>query len=94
MDQQAEFIQILSNLSSSDNPIRLSAEERYQSLQREGGDVLALLLLNTLSSSSISPPIPDYIRKLSVILLRRLLIEQEESLYHHLSSQGYSLISS
>jgi hypothetical protein len=86
MDKHAEFIHILSILSSEDNQQRALAEERYKSLQNEGGDGLALLLLNTLSTTNQT--IPSYLRKLSIILLRRLLIEQDESVYHHMTPPG------
>ena len=86
-----DFVNFLSALSSSDNSIRHAAEIKYKCLQDEKGDALPLLLLQTAirhSSSANETVIPQHIRKLSAVLLRRLLIEQEESAYISMTTAG------
>lgn len=86
-----EFIQFLEDLASSDNERRQIAEEKYLSLQNDSSDDLPLLLLNSMSNALLTTfniSINVYTRKLAAVLLRRLLIEKDESFYLTMTRNG------
>lgn len=91
-----DFVNFLTILSSSDNAQRFEAETKYKALCEERGDTLPLLLLQTAINVSNGfsggqrqgTNTPQHIRKLSAVLLRRLLIEQDESAYRHMTDTG------
>lgn len=92
----SELIALLHNLSSSNNSTRQGAEKIYEELiencrinskstDRENEtDKFLLLLLYCITDISI----PSHIQHLSVVLLRRLLVERETSYYRYLSENG------
>jgi len=87
------FIALLDSLGQSDNNIRQLAEKQYQTILDDAYNTLSptssstslfLLssLLKVLSDSSISL----HIRQLSTILLRRILTQEENSIYYKLDN--------
>lgn len=79
------FIQLLEKLVVSDNVIRSNAENDYRNMQLEGGDNLSLALLYVIQNSGV----PDHLRQLAAVLLRRYLIEENDgSVYQEMSKAG------
>ena len=78
------FIALLEGLSSPDGTLRVSAEQHYEALKKESGDRLPMFLIETIPKFEIQV----HLRKLSAVLLRRILIEQEESVYRSMSESA------
>lgn len=85
-----EFYNILRNLTVPDNVLRQAVEAQYQSILRETPDVTIVGLLSVLSSSSFE----IFIRELAAVLLRRSLIDSEESIYFSLKAQTQTQLQS
>jgi hypothetical protein len=75
-----EFHTLLTHLTVVDNQLRSQAEQGYQTLLKDQGDYAIQGLLAVLSSVQIE----SHIRQLAAVLLRRSLIDDEESIYFRL----------
>jgi hypothetical protein len=80
-----EFFVLLSQLTVVDNQLRSQAEQHYQTLLKDQGDQAILGLLAVLCSVQIE----NHIRQLAAVLLRRCLIDDEESIYFRLAVARY-----
>ena len=79
-----EFFTLLPQFTVVDNQLRYAAETRYSALLRDQADYAVLGLLHVLGSNQIE----GHIRQLAAVLLRRSLIDDEESIYFRLSGQS------
>jgi hypothetical protein len=78
-----EFASLLRHLTVPDNQVRQQAEQQYNVFLKEQSDVATGGLLKVLSDSSIEV----HIRQLAAVLLRRCLIDAEESIYFKISNE-------
>lgn len=79
MNNHQQFVQLLEQLTISDNSARSNAEKQYDTMK---GDMsilphLPISMLTTLADDSV----PNHIRQLAAVLLRRLLVEDDPSVY-------------
>ena len=79
------FIELLEKLVVADNSLRANAESEYKKMQSEGGDHVPLALFQVIKTVNIA----DHLRQLAAVLLRRLLIEDNDgSVYSEMSEIG------
>lgn len=94
--KRMDFIDFLRDLTTVDNAVRQQAEIKYKYLQDEGGDELILRLLHTtaptLSNNLALNESLEHLRSLAIVLLRRLLIDQEVSSYRGMTPQGQIML--
>ena len=76
------FALLLKQLTVADNFSRQSAEAQYSILKAEA-NVIPFSLLSVACDQTIEP----HIRQLSAVLVRRLLVEDEESVFHRMNKQ-------
>lgn len=81
-NQANDFASLLRHLTVPDNQVRQHAEQQYNTLLKEQSDTAAIGLLGVLSNASVEA----HIRELSAVLLRRCLIDEEESTYFRLQN--------
>ncbi len=79
-----EFFSLLPQFTVIDNQLRYAAETRYSAVLRDQADYAVYGLLQVLAASHAEP----HIRQLAAVLLRRSLIDDEESIYFRMSTQG------
>lgn len=84
MSGQHEFFTLLPQFTVIDNQQRYAAETRYAALLRDQADYCVFGLLQVLAGSQVEA----HIRQLAAVLLRRTLVDDEESIYFRLSPQG------
>lgn len=82
----ADFSSFLENLTTPNNAVRAAAESEYDRLKGDPSSRLPFLLLNCLQNASTK----INIRVLSAVLLRRLLIQDEDSGYHKMAATEQS----
>ena len=83
----SDFVNFLQQLTVADKSTRQAAEQRYEFLKAgEEAGVLPLLLLEVIGSGTVNM---DY-RQLAAVLLRRLLVEEENSFYFKMETERYS----
>ncbi len=75
-----EFYTLLTHFTVVDNQLRSQAEQGYQLLLKDQGDYAIQGLLSVLASIQVE----SHIRQLAAVLLRRSLIDEEESIYFRL----------
>lgn len=83
MENLDQYLILLQNLTVPDNQIRQNAEQSYNSFLQNQPDFAVFGLLK----ASGTPDFPVHIRQLSAVLLRRCLVDAEESVYFRLSPQ-------
>lgn len=92
----AHLLSLLQAFTSVDNVARTNAEQEYESLGQTKPQELLFMLLEVISASATA--IPQHVRSLSAVLLRRLLIkglsggETMESIYYKLTAEQQSLM--
>jgi hypothetical protein len=79
MTDNQQFLQLLEQLTVSDNSIRCASEKQYE-LMKADSSILPFLPLSMLSALS-DELVASHVRQLAAVLLRRLLVEQEVSVY-------------
>ncbi len=75
---------LLQHFTSPNNDIRHEAEKYYNSLLQTSPDEVVIGLMQIMANEQI----PFHIRQLSAILLRRCLIDEEDSYYFKLQLQS------
>lgn len=78
MSADGSFILLLKQLTLPDQSIRQAAESRYEALK--AADNVEELLAQLLHAA-VDQSVEDYVRQLSCVMLRRLLVEETESFY-------------
>ena len=78
----ADFSSFLENLTTPNNAVRAAAETEYDRLKGDRSSGLPFLLLSCLQNGSTK----SNIRVLSAVLLRRVLIQDEDSGYHKMNA--------
>ena len=83
ISDSSDFLTLLQNLGSSDNVVRNQAEKNFEILKDNNNmnGQLAFYLLSSITSVTI----PNHIRTLSAVLLRRELMK-DDSVYHSIPS--------
>lgn len=74
------FVNLLTQLTVADNASRQSAEAQYATLKSDVNSIPFALLACGCDTS-----VDTHIRQLSIVLLRRLLIEEEESIFNRMN---------
>lgn len=79
MSSHQQFVQLLEQLTVGDNAIRSASEKHYESMKADAVVLpfLPLSLLEALADDTVA----GHVRQLAAVLLRRLLVEQEDSVY-------------
>ena len=79
MSSHQQFIQLLEQLTIADNAVRSASEKRYEGMKADASVLpfLPLYLLEALGDATVA----GHVRQLAAVLLRRLLVEQEDSVY-------------
>ena len=79
MSSHQQFVQLLEQLTIADNAARSASEKRYEGMKADASILpfLPLYLLEALGDASVA----GHVRQLAAVLLRRLLVEQEDSVY-------------
>lgn len=80
MDLNA-VVQILSHLIVGDNAVRANAESKYIEF-KQATNIFPFGLLSVASASHVE----ESLRQLSIVLLRRSIIEEQESLYNKMET--------
>lgn len=97
-----QFANLLETLTVPNNVIRQAGEKQYTLLKENDGGLLSFLLLSvkqrmyaSLYSSKLQVVRLDRyepnIRRLAAVLLRRIVIQDENSVYDQIDEQGYQL---
>lgn len=79
MSIHQQFVHLLEQLTASDNLLRNSAEKQYEAIKLDPSmlPLLPLSMLAVLGDDAVAA----HIKQLAAVLLRRLLIEEEVSIY-------------
>lgn len=79
MSIHQQFVLLLEQLTASDNHLRNTAEKKYESIKLDPSmlPLLPLSMLSVLGDEAVAA----HIKQLAAVLLRRLLIEEEVSIY-------------
>ena len=79
MSSHQLFVQLLEQLTIADNAIRSASEKHYEVMKADVSVLpfLPLSLLEALADTTVAA----HVRQLAAVLLRRLLVEQEDSVY-------------
>ena len=87
MSLQEQFVQLLLQLTVVDNALRSAAEKQYQGMKSDATVLpfLPLSLLCVLDDDTVL----GHVKQLAAVLLRRLLIEEEVSVYRSMDSQTF-----
>lgn len=85
-----EFVTLLENLTVINNNLRSSAERQYEMMKITPESFLPLKLLSVVVESSVS----NNIRRLSAVLLRRIMIDDENSIYNQLDQERQQILKS
>jgi len=79
----AALVEVLNKLLLPDNVVRRNAEDSFNEMMKVNSEGTIITLFQVMIDSNVSP----HIRKLSAVLLRRTLVDTEESAYFKLSQQ-------
>ena len=87
-----QFLQLLEQLTVSDNVPRSAAEKQYEAMKSEPSllPFIPLSMITVFDDDSV----PEYIKKLAAILMRRLVVEEEVSVYRCMDAETYVQASS
>ena len=82
-----QFVQLLEQLTVSDNGPRCAAEKQYEAMKSEPSVLpfIPLSMLTVLDDDTVA----GHIKKLAAILLRRLIVEEEVSVYRSMDIETY-----
>jgi hypothetical protein len=80
MSSSERFIQLLQHLVDGNNQIRSEAERYYNNLLQTSCDDAIIGLMQSLSN----PVVNIHLRQLAAVLLRRCLVDEEDSYYFKL----------
>ena len=82
-----QFLQLLEQLTVSDNAPRCAAEKQYEAMKSEPSVLpfIPLSMLTVLDDDTVA----GHIKKLAAILLRRLVVEEEVSVYRSMDTETY-----
>jgi hypothetical protein len=91
MEVDSTFISLLEGLTTHDNNIRKESEKTYN-LCKEDTDksILSLKLLAVISNTNVI----IHIRQLSIVLLRKLLIQDNDGIYYSMNNEGQTILRS
>ena len=87
-----QFLQLLEQLTVSDNVPRCAAEKQYEAMKSEPSVLpfIPLSMLKVLDDDTTA----GHIKKLAAILLRRLVVEEQVSVYRSMDAETYVRASS
>jgi hypothetical protein len=88
LNQKISFQELLQHLISPNNQVRQDAEKYYNQLLLTSSDEAVIGLMQALSDTNFN----FHLRQLAAVLLRRCLIDEEESYYFRVSPQTRHVI--
>jgi hypothetical protein len=85
MSLHEQFVQLLVQLTIADNAARSAAEKQYQGMKSDPAVLpfLPLSLLSVLDDDTVL----GHIKQLAAVLLRRMLVEEEVSVYRSMNPE-------